>query len=98
MKKALWIIAAAAWAVSPALWGQSITVTAPAAGSEWCAGTTQVIAWTSSGVAGPLSIKLRLAGAPDAPQPEDSAQTDFQQAAPGEYEQAMNEVSAQSGE
>jgi hypothetical protein len=67
MKRKLWFVLAAAWAISPVLWGQSITVTAPAAGSEWCAGTTQVITWTSSGVAGPLSIKLRLAGAPDAP-------------------------------
>jgi hypothetical protein len=46
--------------------GQSITVTAPAGGESWCLGNTAAINWTSSGVAGPIAVKLRLADAPDA--------------------------------
>jgi hypothetical protein len=67
MKKAFWLTFAAILAMGFALGGQSITVTAPAAGSEWLAGSSHAITWTSSRVAGPLSIKLRRAGAPDAP-------------------------------
>jgi hypothetical protein len=46
---------------------QSITVTSPAAGAQWCQGSGYAITWTSTGVSGPVAIKLRLANAPDAP-------------------------------
>jgi hypothetical protein len=47
--------------------GQSITVTSPGTGATWAIGSTHPITWTSSGVGGPVAIKLRLANAPDAP-------------------------------
>jgi hypothetical protein len=47
--------------------GQTITVTAPAAGATWCLGGAVTINWNAPGVGGPISIKLRRAGAPDAP-------------------------------
>ncbi len=46
--------------------GQSITVTSPAAGNTWGIGGIYTIAWTSAGVTGPLSIRLRLADQPTA--------------------------------
>lgn len=40
-------------------YGQSFTVTAPAADEEWCIGGTYVIRWRSSGIGGEVAIKLR---------------------------------------
>lgn len=45
---------------------QSITVSSPTAGSTWSIGSTCPIVWTSSGVTGPLSIRLRIADQPTA--------------------------------
>jgi hypothetical protein len=77
MIRKIMLAAMAAIVLSAPAWGQIITVTSPAAGVAWCKGSTQTITWTSSGVAGPLSIKLRLADVPDAPPVADiSASTD----------------------
>ena len=50
--------------LAPALWGQSIIVNSPAAGNEWCLGSTHTITWTSSGVSGNVMIVLRPADQP----------------------------------
>lgn len=63
MKKTL-ALAAIPMALALSLAGANITVTAPAAGDAWGLGTTHTITWTSAGVSGPLSIKLRLADQP----------------------------------
>jgi hypothetical protein len=66
MKKAFFFISLILLFLAP-LAAQSITVTSPAAGAQWCQGTGYAITWTSAGVSGPVAIKLRLANAPDAP-------------------------------
>jgi hypothetical protein len=66
MKKVILLIAIGA-GLFMAAQAQSITVISPVAGSAWFTGTTCAITWTSTGVSGPLSIKLRQANAPDAP-------------------------------
>jgi hypothetical protein len=66
MKKVILIVAIVAGLFTAAR-AQSITVTSPAAGNVWSIGSAHAITWTATGVSGPLSIKLRLAGAPDAP-------------------------------
>ncbi|GEM_PF-1888644 len=66
MKKALWIAALAALAVSPALWGQTITVTSPTASTDWCMGDPCTVTWTISGtVPANVAIRLRRDGAPN---------------------------------
>lgn len=64
MNKKTWVMVLASLVLVPVLAGQSITVTSPAAGSVWPVGSTRTITWTSSGISGPLSIKLRLADQP----------------------------------
>ncbi|MBN1364273.1 MAG: hypothetical protein JW976_05640 [Syntrophaceae bacterium] len=66
MKKLLLIVAMAAITMSVALWGQSITVTSPAAGNEWCLGSAQTITWIKSGdMQATAAIRLRVAGSPE---------------------------------
>jgi hypothetical protein len=64
MKKTLLFAAMAALAMGASLWGQTITVTSPGAGDDWCLGSTHAINWTSSGVAGNVMIVLRPADQP----------------------------------
>ena len=64
MKKTLLIAAMAALAMGASLWGQTINVTSPGAGNDWCLGSTHTITWTSSGVAGNVMIVLRPADPP----------------------------------
>jgi hypothetical protein len=66
MKKLLLLAAVAALTMNVALWGQSITVTSPASGNEWCLGSTQTITWIKSGtMPATVAVRLRRAGAPE---------------------------------
>jgi hypothetical protein len=66
MKKRQWLVLAAVLAASVVLSAQSITVTAPAAGNNWCLGSSHVIAWTKSGAMQPtVAIRLRRVGSPE---------------------------------
>jgi hypothetical protein len=67
MKKRLLIAAMAVIAMSAALWSSSITVNAPAAGANWCIGSTYSITWTKSGdMQATVAIRLRTAGSSEA--------------------------------
>jgi hypothetical protein len=66
MKKLLLIAAVAALTLNVALWGQSIIVTSPARGNEWCLGSTHTITWTKSGaMPATVAVRLRRVGAPE---------------------------------
>jgi hypothetical protein len=64
MKKLLLIAAMAAITMNVALLGQSITVTAPTAGNDWCLGSAHTITWTKSGdMQNTVVIRLKTPGA-----------------------------------
>ncbi|MBE0665289.1 MAG: hypothetical protein IH584_05650 [Candidatus Aminicenantes bacterium] len=60
MKKAIFlaVVIFLTMALGSHLWGQTITVTSPAANNEWCRGSSHTITWTSSGVTGNVAIHL----------------------------------------
>jgi hypothetical protein len=66
MKKLLLLAAVAALTLNVALSGQSITVTSPTAGNEWCLGSPHSITWTKSGtMPATVAVRLRRAGSPE---------------------------------
>jgi len=66
MKKAFLLAAMAAMILGTSLWGQSITVTSPTTGDEWCKGSNYTITWTKSGaMQATVAIRLRVAGSPE---------------------------------
>jgi hypothetical protein len=70
MNKLLLLAAVAALTMNVALWGQTITVTSPAAGNEWCLGSTQTITWTKSGaMQATAGIRLRAEGSAPGAEP-----------------------------
>ncbi len=72
MKRMLFGVAITILALLP-LAAQTITVTSPATGNDWCLGSTHSITWTKSGtMPATVAVKLRRAGSPDS---EASVQT-----------------------
>lgn len=66
MKKNIVVIVLAMVLTGLGLHGQSIEIQSPVGNESLSVGKILPITWTSSGVTGPLSIKLRLADQPDA--------------------------------
>src|SRR5512136_1903684 len=65
MKRSIWIVALAVFAMGMALPGQRITVTSPTAADEWCIGTRYSITWTHDGdMPDQVTVRLRKPRAP----------------------------------
>jgi hypothetical protein len=65
MKKILLVTAIVTLTLNVALWSQTITVTSPSTGNEWCVGSTYSICWTKSGdMPATVDILLRAVGSP----------------------------------
>ena len=58
MKNAFLLVALFGLGLSPAVFGQTITVLTPNGGEQWVLGSTQSIAWQSSSTSGNVLIKL----------------------------------------
>ncbi len=58
MKNAFLLFALIVLGLSPAVFGQSITVETPNGGEQWVLGSTQSIAWQSTSTSGNVLIKL----------------------------------------